>query len=155
MGAGDVKRIDELVNPADDDAWSLLYRLRQKRGELLKERARVAGQARGELGSGLDADESLQRLRGLDRELSSVEDGLDALNELVRPGGSRQAVRRTRAACLDLGRDRLIAVRDALLAAGIPDAASRLNVTQPTFDPHDDLDGGKITLTFKVAEKRQ
>jgi hypothetical protein len=64
-------------------------------------------------------------------------------------------MRRTRAACIALGRDRLIAIRDALLGAGIPDAAARINIAQPSFDPQDDLEGGRVGLTFKIAEKRQ
>jgi hypothetical protein len=73
----------------------------------------------------------------------------------VRPGAGRQALRRTRAACLAIGEQRLIAVRDMLLGMGIPDIASRISVALPKYEPNDDLDGGRVNLTFKVAEKRQ
>ena len=155
IGAGDVTRAGTRTNPPADDSWALAYQFRLKRARLLKERAAVAGQARGELGSGLDAATTLERLRGVERDLAATEEGLDDLNELVRPGAGRQALRRTRAACLAIGEQRLIAVRDMLLGTGIPDIASRVNVTRPSFEPNEDLDGGKVNLTFKVAEKRQ
>ena len=56
MGAGDVRRVSTLANPAGDDTAALTYQFRLKRAELLKERARVGGQARGELGSGARRD---------------------------------------------------------------------------------------------------
>lgn len=153
LGAGDVKRAAERANPNGDDAQALAYQLRQKKMELLKERARIAGQARGEIGSGIDVTETLDRLRGVEREMAATEDGLDDLNNLVRPGAGRQALRRTRAACIAIGEQRLTDVYEVLLGSGIPKIAERITITHAKFNPDDSIDGGAVTLTMSLKGK--
>lgn len=153
LGAGDVKRAGQRANPGDNDALALLYQLRQKKMQLLKDRAQLAGQARGEMGSGLNADATVEHLRNVERELAVIEDGLDDLNERIRPGAGRQAMRRTRAACIAIGEQRLIAARDMLLAAGIPDLARRIHVTHAKFNPDDDIDGGRVMMTMTLKAR--
>ncbi len=153
LGAGDLTRAEERANPNGDDAQALAYQLRQTKMELLKERAQVAGQARGEIVSGSDAAATLDRLRGIERELSTTEDGLDDLNNLARPGAGRQAKRRTRAACIAIGEQRLIEIYEQLLNSGISNITERINVTHAKFNPDDSLDGGAVTITMSLKGK--
>ena len=153
LGAGDVRLVGRRANPAGDDALAVSYQLRQSKMELLKERASIAGSARGKLGSGLNADADLDRLKDVERELAVIEDGLDDLNELVRPGAGRQAMRRTRAACIALGEQRLIFTRDLWLATGIPNIAARIHVTHAKFNPEESLEGGHVVMTFAPRGK--
>ena len=153
LGAGDVKRAAERANPNGDDAQALAYQLRQKKMELLKERARITGQARGEIGSGIEVTQTLDHLRGVERELAATEDGLDDLNNLVRPGAGRQALRRTRAACIAIGEQRLTDIYEILLATGIPKIAERITITHAKFNPDDSLDGGAVTMTMSLKGK--
>jgi len=60
---------------------------------------------------------------------------LDQLYDLLRPGAETQADRRTRAASLEIGRQRLAAVRVALLIAGPTDGDQRIHLTNACSTP--------------------
>jgi hypothetical protein len=154
LSSVDVDLAGQRVNPRGDDAMAVSYSLRQNKMALLKERAQVAGRARGELGSGVNADATLLRLRNIEQELAVIEDSLDDLNELLRPGAGRQALRRTRAACIAIGEQRLISVRDLLMASGIPNINERIHVTHAKFNPDDTIDHGRVMMTFAPRAKQ-
>src|SRR5205085_582513 len=121
------------ANPPPADAAALAGRLRARKLDLQRLRAEAAGRARAELaaGGGSPGASAVDRVRSLDRDLAATEDALDRVYDLLRPGADRQADRRTRAACLEVGRTRLQAVRDALVASGVPDANRRVRLLKP------------------------
>ena len=72
----------------------------------------------------------------------------------VRPGGGKQAIKRTRQACIDLGNQRLIALRDYLYGAGLPEIQPRTFPKKATFaEPGEGSDGGNIVIEFKYKTK--
>ncbi len=154
LGSGDVTRAAIRANPTPEECQVLAANLRRKKAQLLVIRSAVAGSARGELASwsATEAQPSVARLRQIDLELAQTENGLDRLYDLLRPGADRQAPRRTRAACLEIGRQRLEAVRAYLVASGIPGVDQRIHLTHAAFDPSDDHEGGEVTLV--MAKKK-
>jgi hypothetical protein len=68
--------------------------------------------------------------------------------DLLRPGADRQSDRRTRAACLAIGQDRLLTVRDALLASGIPGIEGQIKVSHATFNAAAGASGGQVVIVL-------
>ena len=67
--------------------------------------------------------------------------------DLLRPGADRRAPGRTRAAALDVGRERLDAVRQALLRAVVPTTGERVKSANPQFAPSENpAAGGAVTV---------
>jgi hypothetical protein len=98
----------------------------------------------------------MERVRALDRELAGTEDALDRVYDLLRPGAERQASRRTRAAAIDVGRQRLEQTRAALLATGgnaIPGLDGRIRVLNPQFNPAQGDAGGRVVIAV-VSKKK-
>lgn len=151
LGGGDQERESTRANPSREDAENLAYQLRQKKMALLKMRASLAGQARAELASGLGKTGAIERLRAVDRELAFTENGMDDLYDLLRPGAEHQKDRRTRAACLALGEERLAAVHD-LIASASPAIAGRIRVINAQYNPAEDTEGGSITITLSKSK---
>jgi hypothetical protein len=145
---------------------NLAYRLRQKKLDLLAARAEAAGQARGELAAGATVnafgdEPSVARLRAIDRELAKTEDALDRVYDMLRPGAERQTDRRTRAACIDFGQERLDAVQRALIEAvqsgatePLPKLADRIHVSRAQFAETQGTTGGKVTITPSAKPKK-
>jgi hypothetical protein len=156
LGGGDVTRATVLANPSVDDSQNLAYQLRLKKVDLLTARAAAAAEARAQLASGFgaDANSAVERLRDLDRAVAANEDALDHVYELLRPGAGRQASRRTRGASLQIGYDRLVEVRDALIAAGPLGTAGRIKITHPTFNPDQSGNGGNVTIMPNIKKKQ-
>jgi hypothetical protein len=159
LGAEDVTRLEPRANPDPADSTNLAYRLRQRKLALLAERAGVAGQAKARLIGGGDdgsAAATLVRLRALDAQVAQTEDALDHVYDLLRPGAERQAARRTRAACLEVGQARLTAARDALLAActaaGVEDAQTRVRLINAQAAPGEAA-SGQVTFTMIPKKK--
>lgn len=78
---------------------------------------------------------------------------VDDLDNLIRPGVGRQAMRRTRTACIAIGEQRLADTYEMLLATGIPGMAARITVTHPKFNPEESLDGGIVTMSMSLKNK--
>src|SRR5262249_40512112 len=101
-------------------------------------------QARGELAVRTEkqAKATLDQLRELDRQIAQAEDALDGVYEMLKPGADRQADRRTRAAAIEIGQARLDAIKAALLAENLPNAAERVRATRAQFAPAEGIDAG-------------
>lgn len=156
LGGGDLKLAEARANPTPADAAAMAAALRRRKLELGRVRADVAAEARVRLasGGGPDAAAGVDRLRAIDREIGRSEEALDRLYDLLRPGADRQAPRRTRAAALDVGRDRLEVVRQSFAAAGVPNLAERVKPANPQFNPTDDpAAGGRVTITLAKVKK--
>lgn len=158
FGGGDLIRANLRANPTSSDAEYLAYQLHQRKLDLLQERASLAGQARAEVASlpAASAKPTLDRLADLDTRIALTEDALDSAGALLRPGADRQSARRTRGAALRLADDRVKFVNDYLNenAAQFRIAAERISKINPTLNPAEGNEGGKIVITL-VSKKRQ
>ncbi len=133
LAPADVERAQLLANPDREHCLALAAALRAERTRLSGERERVAlqlGAARALVHDAQLADERAAKLRSLDAQSAELERALDGALELLRPGAARFRDRRTRSACLELGRARLEAVRAAVLAA-LPSADRRVELRSP------------------------
>jgi hypothetical protein len=150
LGGGDAARAAVLANPSEADCIYLAHRLRLKKLSLLSARDAAAALARAQLASGFgpDAGAAIQRVRDIDLALATTEDALDEVYDRLRPGADRQADRRTRAACLQIGQDRLLTVREALLASEIIGLDQRIKTTHATFSPDAGGGGGEVVITL-------
>lgn len=153
LGADDVTRCEELANP--DPRWCREFAvgLRLEKARLWKERERLAEDVRAEYTMGeIDRAESIAiRLRALDAELGRVEDSLDDIYQLLRPGAERRKDKRTKQACLELGRLRLSVAQARLISELGPEVAERLDIRRPRFAPitAEGAGGGLVVITPK------
>ncbi len=149
LGGGDLEEAYLRANPSPEDCHYLIIRLKARRIELLSDRAEVASRARAAYASGFESECSAQtqRLQEIDRELGLVEQSLDRVLELMRPGAERQAIRRARDACIAIGSARLKAVLEAMKEAGVEDADERIRITRPRYHETGGSGGGVVTLT--------
>jgi hypothetical protein len=163
LGGGDVARAMTRANPPPDEAAALAAQLRQRKGDLLARRARLGPTARamvlsdpapgGGGGGGDPAGEAVVQLRDLDAQLAATEDALDRVYDLLRPGADRQAERRTRLASLELARQRLDAIKQLIVAAGVPDAENRVRISAPQFVAAPGDGGGRVTMVLRSKKK--
>jgi hypothetical protein len=150
FGGGDAVRAAVLANPSRQDSENLAYSLRLKKIALLSAREVAAQKVAAQIASGFGAgsNPAIEQLRNIDLALATTENAMDEMYDLLRPGADRQADRRTRAACLDIAQDRLLAVRDALLASGIPNIEQQIKVTHATFNPTTGNGGGQVVIVL-------
>jgi hypothetical protein len=150
LGTGDVQLASQRANPAAADALAMIQQLRQRRQELSADRARLAGLLRGELAALSDADseQTVGQLRQTEQQLAEIDDACDDLYDLLRPGASRQAGRRTRGAALEIAGERLDNVKD-MFRAGLASYSQRVRAVAPTFNPGTAEDGRiRITVVY-------
>ncbi len=133
IGAADVARLEVLANPDPADARELSRRLLNRRDALLIDRQVQAAAVDTALAAALDDEAERQRrdLAALDAELGRLENSIDQVLALLRPGAEARAPRRTRHACEEIGALRLDLVRQALRERGLDDLAERLRVVTP------------------------
>ena len=150
LGGGDVERVSVFANPDRDDAILLATRLRLNKARLTRRRGELAAELRAELALGRNdrAPELKEALRDFDTEIGNTERAIDNLCNHLRPYADYGRGSRTRQACRVLGRQRLDAVRLALLRAGIP--PDRIERRRANFRPIDELDGGVVTVRLHV-----
>ena len=156
LSAADLALARQRANPSHDDAVNLAHQLRDRKLELLRQRQEMAGAASGVLAilPAYQAAQTVARLQQVDRDIAATEDALDQVYELLRPGADRQADRRTRAAALRIGKERLDAVREALLAAAdIPKVADRIHVNNPSYTSADGVAAGQVVISPASASK--
>jgi hypothetical protein len=151
FGAADLQRAAILANPSAEDSLEIATGLRRRRAELARSRAEVAADARALWGVGdrKRAEAASLRLRELDAASGSVEDGLDRVLELLRPGADRHREKRTRSAALALGRARLEAVRAWLAAQGVAELEDRFEARPPVFEAGSGAGGGTVLLVLR------
>jgi hypothetical protein len=155
LGRDDVELAETRANPELEDCLALAGELRVRRAGLADARATLAARATGELGSSAEASgATIAQLQLLDRRIALTDEALDKLYDLLRPGADRQKSRRTRAAAIQIADQRLKLVREALIAANVPDGNERIQATAATFNPAESDDPGAINITV-VQKKRQ
>ena len=156
LGGGDIEHADGLVNPSSTQARELLVKLRQDRAGLQQVRDALAGQARTAYAVGT-RDHAIARTRRLqeaETQLGLIERALDDLLETMRPGSDYAARRRTRDACMAIGKARLETLAPLLDVGEIPNAAGRITFVPPRFTEASDPAGGSITLTLSKSKAR-
>ncbi|MCC6240544.1 MAG: DUF748 domain-containing protein [Phycisphaerales bacterium] len=149
LGQDDIPRVQERANPSIEQCLELASFLEQRKAKLSESRNIAADQVQIALASGMITDKQagVPELRRLDQSIARLENGLDQLYDMLRPGSDRQAPRRTRAAALNLGQTRLDAVRMQLSTSGIPDSLSRITMARPQFTTTDGATTGTVKLT--------
>jgi hypothetical protein len=163
LGGGDISRLGPRANPPRKDVESFIEGMRRRRLTLTAERGVAVARARAAVAARdpIAADAARERLSAADRELGVLEDVLDRAHDLLRPGAERQAGRRTREACLGLARERLAAVRQALIDSGIKGMEARIQLANPRFVEVEGTAPGKVSVeaalkveTAAVAEAK-
>ena len=134
FGRKDVARVAYRANPPRESCLALVSSLRNRKRRLFEVREEVAARARATHDARLADDERAanQSLAAIDRELGLIEQSLDRLGDLLRPGSERRAERRTRTACLAIARVRLEATR-AEVVRRAPETADRIRISRPRY----------------------
>ncbi len=156
LGGGDIEKANGLVNLSPTEARELLEKLRQDRAGLQQARDELAGQARTAYAAGSRESVIVRttRLQETETQLGLIERALDDLLETMRPGSEYAARRRTRDACMAIGKARLETLAAFLAIEGIPNAAGRITFVPPRFAEASDPAGGSITLTLTKSKAR-
>lgn len=155
IGAGDLSLAWQRANPSPEQVRQIAEQLRLQKFQLLNRRTDLQGQIRAQLAFGSEGTaDRLAELHQLDRELSATESALDRTYELMRPGADRQALRRARAAALEIAQQRLDLVTQQLISSNVPDAKERVKVTNLRFEPPADRTSpGEVTIRFIARGK--
>jgi hypothetical protein len=145
-----------LVNLSPAEARQLLVRLRRDRAGLQQARDELAGQARTAYAAGSRENVIVRRtrLREVETQLGEIERALDDLLETMRPGSEYAARRRTRDACMAIGKARLETLAAALAIEETPNAAGRITFVPPRFTETSGMAGGSIILTLTKSKAR-
>jgi hypothetical protein len=150
FGPEDLARAERLANPPEATCRDLVVRLRQRKSELARDRAEASTRVRALLAVGAEeAAAERESLRAIDREIASVEEDLDRVLDILRSASPRQTKKRTRAAALEIGQDRLDAVVKSLSAALEKDDAARIEPASPRFDAREDGGSGRVLLELR------
>jgi hypothetical protein len=156
LGGGDVARAQARANPSPDDCRNLAGFLRDRKIQLMRLRSTEAGRAKALLvSSDPDAQTAVAQLRAIDREIAQNEDALDRVYDLLRPGAERQAARRTRAAAIEIGRQRIDQIRQTFLNSGLPDIEQRVRIANPQFNPDETDAGGRLIVQLVAKQKKK
>ncbi len=156
LGEGDIGKAGGLVNPSAAETQELLTRLRQERAELVRTRAELAGEARAVYAAGTRESAMLKtgRLQEVETRLGLIERALDDLLETLRPGAESAAKRRTRDACIAIGKARLETVGSYVRSAETSEESGRLTFVPPRFSEADAAGSSCITLTLSKTKAR-
>lgn len=136
FGAGDIERAEVLSNPDPADCREIADGLRRRRAELTHRRSQLAAELRAAWGANDTAaiESGTQRLRALDIEAGNIEDAIDNVLELLKPGVERHRAKRTRSAALAVARQRIETLKQWFTAQGVSDIDERFEAKSPTFD---------------------
>src|SRR5262249_38050611 len=133
LSQADQTLADERANPRPEDCRALAEKLRADRAKMSADRAALGARAAAELASSApQAQTPLQQLRDCDKQIAQTDETMDGLYDMLRPGAANQASRRAKAAGIKIAELRLNGVRDALMAANLPDSNDRIRTAKST-----------------------
>jgi hypothetical protein len=137
LGQDDVDVAARRANPPGQQVAALAEGLRARRRDLLLRRDELLVRART-AAFGLPVstgrpEASLAAYRQVNLDLAGVEDSLDRLYDLLRPGAERQADRRTRSAAVELADARLALARWSVQSICGPAASDQVRVGTARF----------------------
>jgi hypothetical protein len=153
LGSADAEIASQRANPPTEVATALAEDLRARRSALVARRegllvsANAAGMRLSQPGGPTAAE-----LRTVDEQLADVEDALDELYDLLRPGADRLAARRTRSALLELADARLGFVRGLTDQLAGPAGAARVAIAAPHAAVGDTVESRLIIRTRHLAK---
>lgn len=153
LGRRDLERAERLASPETEEAATLLTSLRRRRDELVRRRDELAATARVHLVLGQEDEYAQNRdaLLDVDGQLGRVEDGIDRVAELLRPGAESRRASRTREAALAIARTRMDELTRALLERGVP--YERVDMRPPRIDvasnPQEQPGRGRVVLVTR------
>ena len=156
LGGGDIKYAESLVNPSQKDNMELLTQLRVDKTALQMTRDQLASETRAAYAAGYhtEAWKKTQRLQETERNLGLIERAQDDLLEMMRPGTEHAARRRTRYACLAIGKTRLNALAGTLASKDIPEMHDRIKFVPPRFTETQGDHGGSVSITLSASKAR-
>lgn len=152
----DLELAELRANPDRQTTLALVAQLRAKRSDLERTRSEAAGQARAKMASGFDADAmsaALLRVQAVDREINQTDRALDSLADMLRPGADRQKDRRTRAAALEIGNERLKTVQQILMQSGVYNIDKRINMVGAQMTTND-AGQGRVVISIVGKENK-
>jgi hypothetical protein len=79
---------------------------------------------------------------------------MDDLLEMMRPGTGHAAKRRTRDACLAIGKARMDAIANVLFSRSIIGVQDRVKFVPPTSTVTQDYQNGSVTITLTTSKAR-
>lgn len=131
----DVERARTLVNPGRAAIDEIVLGLKRRRGELTARREALTAELRVRFvyGDPWSTRETNVALRDVLDELGRIEDALDDLYDLTAPESERRRDTRARAGSLAVAAQRLAEVRRAIILAGGPELADRIEIQAPRF----------------------
>ncbi len=147
IGAGDIQQAEALVNPSEQDKLALIERLTHTKTNLLQQRRHLLNEAQATYANGGMAEtfQAREALNAINTQLGRIEQSLDQILEMMRPGTDYAAQRRTRQAAIAMGKARLMALYSRFLAQELSD---RVKIAQPTFTSPQDNALGTITISL-------
>lgn len=150
----DVERAGNLVNPNLDAISEIIAGLRARRTELEERRLRLSSDARLAFvfGDPFAGKQAADKLADVLDELGRIEESIDTLLDLTQPKAERRKEARARDGALAIAAQRLANVRRAVLAAGSPDLADRIEVQTARLTL--DEAGGSAVVAEMKTEKR-
>jgi hypothetical protein len=158
LSPADQTLADERANPRPEDCRALAEKLRADRAKMSADRAVLAARAAAEMASSApQAPSTLQQLRDLDKQMAQTDETMDGLYDMLRPGAANQASRRAKAAGIKIAELRLNGVRDALMAANLPEATDRIRTASASAGVTDTSAAGDegAVIVNVVQRKRQ
>jgi Domain of Unknown Function (DUF748) len=150
LGSDDIALAGERVNPSVSNALDLADAFSRRREELLSARRIAASDVRALLAStaSQQASVAIDRLRSIEQQLADIDNALDKIYDLSRPGADRQSVRRTRQACLEIASARLEAAQDILTNTGKKKVdPGRIHLSNAQFNQNPAAAQGDLAVT--------
>ena len=83
-----------------------------------------------------------------------LERAIDDLLEMMRPGTEHAAKRRTRDACLAIGKARLNTLADTVASTTTSEVQERIRYIPPRFVETDREGGGTVSITLSISKIR-
>jgi hypothetical protein len=156
LGGGDIKYADSLVNLSQKDSIKLLTQLKLDKKILSTTRDKLASETQAAYAAGYhtEAWNKTQRLQKIERNLGLIERALDDLLEMMRQGTEHVAKRRTRNACIAMGKARLDALLDILTSKDISKIHNRIKFFPPRFTETQGNQGSSVSITLSSSKAR-
>jgi hypothetical protein len=150
LSTGDFELASQRANPARADAKALAESLRQRKFELQKQRVELSSKLRIALASQNQqlADQTLQQIQSVSKDLAQTEEGLDDMLGLMRPGADRYTERRAKGAAIELAQWRLGAIRERFLDSDVKDIASKVGGPRPNANLDNPPEQSEVVITF-------
>jgi hypothetical protein len=134
----------------------LLSQLKLDKKVLLINRDKLASETQAAYAAGYNTEawNKTKQLQKIERSLGLIERSLDDLLEMMRQGTEHIAKRRTRHACLAMGKARLDTLVDILVSKDISEMHERIKVFPPRFTETQGNQGGSISVTLNSSKAR-